>query len=125
VKGECVVAALSVIDFCQFVDPGADRYCPETVCKVGDWGCACKDNVCPAIEYIIGFFTMEGLIVILVILSLFSVCLAAVCIYSVCRKQPQKIVVVQYDPAHHGPPGAGSGAQVQGGAIEGVYARMA
>ncbi len=31
----------------------------EDVCKVGDWGCACKDNMCPAIEKLIGIHSLS------------------------------------------------------------------
>jgi len=117
VVGECVVAAISVIDFCQIVDPGADRYCPESVCKVGDWGCACKDNVCPAVERLLGVLSLEGLVVLCVILTTFSICLIAVCLFAACRSQPQKVVVVNFDASH--------GATTLPLAAEATYARMA
>merc|ERR1712216_802518 len=104
VKGECVMAPVGLLDFCQVVDPGADRYCPESVCKVGDWGCACKDNVCPAVEKLIGLFTLEGLWIILILVMSFGVCLATLCVWCVCRTGPgRQVVIVE----HHYPRGPG------------------
>jgi len=100
VKGECVAAPIGIIDFCQLVDPGADRYCPESVCKVGDWGCNCKDNMCPAVEKIMGFLTVEGLYVVLICVMSFGVCLATMCFWCVCGGGPARRIVVvhQYPP---------------------------
>jgi len=99
VKGECVMAPIGIVDFCQLVDPGADRYCPETVCKVGDWGCACKDNMFPAVEKLIGIFTIEGLYIILFCVMSFGVFLATMCMRCAFGLGPRRIVVVHQYPS--------------------------
>lgn len=103
VKGECVAAPIGIIDFCQLVDPGADRYCPESVCRVGDWGCNCKDNMCPAVEKIIGILTVEGLWIVLICVMSFGVCLATMCFWCVCGGGPRRVVVVHQYPTQQAP----------------------
>ncbi|EKX51346.1 hypothetical protein GUITHDRAFT_151046 [Guillardia theta CCMP2712] len=99
VKGTCVIAPVGMFDFCQLVDPGADRYCPESVCKVGDFGCACKDNVCPAIEKLIGLFTLEGIWLILLTTLAIGVCVTTLCIWSICCSRQRRVIIVNYyDP---------------------------
>jgi len=103
VKGSCVMAPVGIVDFCQFVDPGADRYCPINVCKVGDFGCQCKDNVCPAVEKIIGLFTIEGLWMIAFGILFVCSSLVGCCILSCCRQAPQRIIIVPYDLSGNAP----------------------
>ena len=101
VRGQCVAAPIGLVDFCQLVDRGADRFCPESVCKVGDWGCACKDNVCPAVERLIGIFTLEGLWIVLLLVMAFGVCLATLCVWCACSRSAgprRQIIIVQQ---HH------------------------
>ena len=98
VRGQCVAAPIGLVDFCQLVDRGADRFCPESVCKVGDWGCACKDNVCPAVERLIGIFTLEGLWIVLLLVMAFGVCLATLCVWCACSRSAgprRQIIIVQ------------------------------
>jgi len=121
IKGTCVMAPIGAVDFCQFVDPGADRYCPESVCKVGEWDCNCKDNVCPMVEHLIDIFSVEGLWAIIIGVLCIGMCLLGACCYSVLRRvPPERIIVVSLDPVNSGP-GPGTGTQGSGA----PYARFA
>mmetsp|Transcript_25156 Transcript_25156/g.50417 ORF Transcript_25156/g.50417 Transcript_25156/m.50417 type:complete len:202 (-) Transcript_25156:461-1066(-) len=123
-RGSCVFAPIGAVDFCQMVDPGAERYCPASVCKVGDWSCNCKANVCPMVENLIGIFTVEGLWAIMVSVFSIGMCLLGACCWSVCRRSPpQRIIIVPYDPAVHGSNPVNLNTVTEGDQTQ--YARMA
>ena len=90
------MAPLGSIDFCKFTDSATSRrYCPETVCMAGEAGCACEDNVCPAVEKILGLLSIEALYVLLILLLLVSTLIVSFCCYLVCcRPIPQHVLVV-------------------------------
>jgi len=102
-RGSCVMAPIGALDFCQIVEPGAERYCPSSVCTVGNWDCNCKANVCPMVENLIGIFTVEGLWAIIITVFSIGMCLLGACCWSVCRgPRPERIIIVNYEPDVHG-----------------------
>mmetsp|Transcript_11436 Transcript_11436/g.24585 ORF Transcript_11436/g.24585 Transcript_11436/m.24585 type:complete len:108 (-) Transcript_11436:9-332(-) len=90
------MAPLGSIDFCKFSDsPTSKRYCPDSVCTAGESGCACEDNVCPAVERIMGLLSLEALWALLFLLVLTMGLLASVCVYMLCcRPAPRQVLVV-------------------------------
>ncbi len=62
------------------------------VCTAGESGCACEDNVCPAVERIMGLLSLEALWALLFLLVLTLGLLASVCIYMLCcRPAPRQV----------------------------------
>ena len=110
----CVMAPLGSIDFCKFSDsPTSKRFCPDSVsaelifhglpvsklitvllkvCTAGNSGCACEDNVCPAVEKIVGLLSVEALWALIFLLTLSLGLLSSACVYMLCcRPAPRQV----------------------------------
>jgi hypothetical protein len=62
------------------------------VCEAGTTGCLCEDNVCPAVEKIVGLLSVEALWALLFLLLLSLGLLGSVCVYMLCcRPTPQQV----------------------------------
>jgi hypothetical protein len=108
------MAPLGSIDFCKFSDsPTSKRFCPDSVsaelifhglpvsklitvlfkvCTAGDSGCACEDNVCPAVEKIVGLLSVEALWALIFLLTLSLGLLSSACVYMLCcRPAPRQV----------------------------------
>mmetsp|Transcript_22405 Transcript_22405/g.55223 ORF Transcript_22405/g.55223 Transcript_22405/m.55223 type:complete len:220 (-) Transcript_22405:273-932(-) len=98
IMGLCAVAPTGIVDFCPWVESANSHlYCPTSVCTVGDFGCSCASNDCPAMDKIIAFLTVELFYACLVLVLLVFGCSVAVCVYIAMRRQStQHIVVIPY-----------------------------
>jgi hypothetical protein len=80
VEGLCAMAPTGIVDFCPWVESATSHlYCPVTVCTVGDFGCSCAGNQCPAVKIIVEW--LAGPVVYFIIFSIlftFMSCVALI-----------------------------------------------
>jgi len=69
------MAPTGIVDFCPWIEsPSSHLFCPVSVCTVGDFGCSCAANQCPAVERIAKWLAVEVVyfIVFMLFLTFFS-----------------------------------------------------